>query len=40
MPGDDEFGPPGVVEVGGGADAAELVVGLPGAPGASEIHDG
>ena len=32
--------PFGVVEVETGARAPELVVGLPGTPGASEIHDG
>ena len=32
--------PAGVIDIEGGADAPELVVGLPGAPGASEIHDG
>jgi magnesium chelatase subunit I len=40
MTGNVEGGPSGVVEVEAGAGATELVVGLPGAPGASEIHDG
>ena len=40
VPGDVELGPPRVVDIEGGAGAAELVVGLPGTPGASEIHDG
>ncbi len=40
MAGNVEHGPAGVVEIEGRAGAAKLVVGLPGTPGASEIHDG